>query len=149
MTALLNMDPALAVLDRFGHSSEYSFGALSNMTGVPKSTLHHRANGRVTIQQKSVDQQQLSPQEEKALVDYILRVTAWVSQQGSRVPGEPPKPPSVVSRTTLTEPGGTGQWREVLVRGKGKLASSGRGARGYIESSRPFFRRAEFSSFTN
>jgi hypothetical protein len=44
--------------------------ALSELTGVPASTLWHRDHGRDSIQQRAAKQQRLSPQEEKALVSY-------------------------------------------------------------------------------
>jgi len=68
-------DPAAAALDRFGHSAENSYGALSNQSGVPLSTLWHRDHGRGSIKQKAASQQYLTPQEEKALVDYLLRMS--------------------------------------------------------------------------
>ncbi len=70
-----NDDPAAAALDRFGRSAENSYGALSNQSGVPLSTLWHRDHGRGSIKQKAASQQYLTPQEEKALVDYLLRMS--------------------------------------------------------------------------
>ena len=74
MAALSKIDPATAAIDRFGHSKDGStYAALSELTGVPGSTLWHRRHGRASMQQKCVDQQYLTPQEEKALVTYVLR----------------------------------------------------------------------------
>lgn len=67
------MDPATAALDRFGHS-EYTYREISNFCGLPASTLCHRKNGRMSIQQRATNQQYLSPQEEKALLTYLLRM---------------------------------------------------------------------------
>lgn len=69
------MDPATAVLNRFGHSRENTYQALSEANGVPASTLRHRNHGRISIQQRAVNQQYLTPQEEKALVSYFLRMS--------------------------------------------------------------------------
>jgi hypothetical protein len=75
MAAVSKIDPATAALDRFGHSKDGStYAALSELTGVPGSTLWHRRHGRASMQQKGADQQYLTPQEEKALVAYILRM---------------------------------------------------------------------------
>jgi hypothetical protein len=72
--ATAQMDPATAALDRFGHS-DYTYKALSELCGLPASTLCHRKNGRMSIQQRAANQQYLSPQEEKALVSYLLRMS--------------------------------------------------------------------------
>lgn len=73
--ATAQMDPASAALDRFGHSSDYTFRDISERSGIPASTLCHRKNGRISIQQRAANQQYLSPQEEKALVSYLLRMS--------------------------------------------------------------------------
>jgi hypothetical protein len=72
---MAQVDAATAVLDRFGHSSENTYTALSELSGVPASTLWHRDHGRLSIQQRAAKQQYLSPQEEKALVSYLLRMS--------------------------------------------------------------------------
>ena len=41
-------DPATVVLDRFGHSKENTYLALSLLANVPMSTIWHRAHGRVS-----------------------------------------------------------------------------------------------------
>jgi hypothetical protein len=72
MAALSKVDPATAILDRFGHSPDGK--AHAAQSGVPATTLWHRNRGRPSILQKGANQQYLTPQEEKALVAYILRV---------------------------------------------------------------------------
>jgi hypothetical protein len=69
------MDPATAVLDRYGHTAENSYRVLSDLSGVPASTLGHRKRGRKSIQQRAADQQYLTLQEEKALVSYFLKMS--------------------------------------------------------------------------
>jgi hypothetical protein len=75
MAAPSKIDPAIAVLNRFGHSKDNTYATLSGLGGVPKSTLWHRDHGRSSIQQKGAKQQYLTIQEEKALVDYVLRMS--------------------------------------------------------------------------
>ncbi len=75
MTTTTDNDPAPAALDRFGHSAENSYGAISDRSGIPLSTLWHRDHGRVSIKQRAANQQYLTPEEEKALVDYLLRMS--------------------------------------------------------------------------
>jgi hypothetical protein len=70
------LDPAKVVLERVGHSLENTYAALCELSGVPASTLWHRDHRRVSIQQRAAKQQYLSPQEEKALVSYLLRMSA-------------------------------------------------------------------------
>lgn len=41
---------------------------------VPVSTRWHRAHGRQTRRQRAEQQQLLTPEQEKALVDHLLRV---------------------------------------------------------------------------
>jgi hypothetical protein len=48
-----------------------SFAALSLLTNVPASTLWRRARGRPSRQDKAAKQQYLTPQEEKALMEYV------------------------------------------------------------------------------
>jgi hypothetical protein len=66
---MAQVDAATAALDRFGHSPENTYTALSELTGVPASTLWHRDHGCDSIQQRAAKQQRLNPQEEKALED--------------------------------------------------------------------------------
>lgn len=44
-----------------------SYRAIADHSGVPRATLHHRAQGRRSIEEKAVSQQYLAPYEEKAL----------------------------------------------------------------------------------
>ena len=67
---------ARTVLERIGHSPENTYAALCKLSGVPESTLWHRDHGRMSIQQQAATQQRLSPQEEKALVSYLLQMSA-------------------------------------------------------------------------
>ena len=69
----MDSDPATAVLNRFGHSKENTYAHLSEKTGVASSTIWHRNHGRDSIQQKAINQQYLSFQEEKALADHFVR----------------------------------------------------------------------------
>jgi hypothetical protein len=50
MVAPSKIDPATAILDRFGHSKSNTYASLSGVSGVPASTLGHRKNGRLSIQ---------------------------------------------------------------------------------------------------
>jgi hypothetical protein len=78
MAKLSVIDAAAAVLDRFGHAkgkcNTYAF--LSGLSGVPESTLWHRDYSRKSVQHKAAKQQYLTSQEEKALVSYLLRMSA-------------------------------------------------------------------------
>lgn len=69
------VDAATAVLDRFGYSPENTYTALFELSGVPASTLWHPDHGRLSIQQRAAKQQYLSPQEEKAFMSYLLRMS--------------------------------------------------------------------------
>jgi hypothetical protein len=51
-----------------------SFRAFADHSGVPCSTLYHRARGRQSIQAKAQSQQYLAPFEEKAVVQFILQM---------------------------------------------------------------------------
>jgi len=50
------------------------YAGLSRSTGIPASTLWHRANGRLLRRENAANQQYLTPQEERALLDYVLRM---------------------------------------------------------------------------
>ena len=73
MTSPPELDAATTALDRFGHSRENTYAALSEITGAPESTIWHRDHGRPSRREKAIAQQYLTPQEEKALVNYFLR----------------------------------------------------------------------------
>lgn len=52
-----------------------TYDARSKRSGVPLSTLHHRAQGRRSEEQKAQSQQYLTPSEEKALEVYLERIS--------------------------------------------------------------------------
>jgi len=66
------MDPAAEALQRRARSGKVNYKALSESTGVPISTLWHRNHGRASVQERATHHQYLTPQEEKALVKYLL-----------------------------------------------------------------------------
>ena len=49
-----------------------TWAALSEVSGVPLTTLYYRAHKRQSIQEKAQGQQYLAPEEEKALVTFLL-----------------------------------------------------------------------------
>jgi hypothetical protein len=62
-------DPAatvLAINEQSGQSKNYS--ALSKSRGIPISTLRDRDHGRIYKKERAVDQQYLTPQEERPFV---------------------------------------------------------------------------------
>jgi hypothetical protein len=61
MATPLDVDPAAAALDSFVHSTENSYVRLADQSGVPTSTLWHRAHGRKSRKQKAANQQYLTP----------------------------------------------------------------------------------------
>jgi hypothetical protein len=69
----MDLDPASVALDRLGHSKNNTYNYLSSLSGVALSTLWHRNHGRDSIQQKAVQQQYLTSQEEIALVNHYKR----------------------------------------------------------------------------
>lgn len=52
-----------------------SYRALADHGGVPHSTLHHRARGRRSIEQKAESQRYLTPLEENAVVKFLLQMS--------------------------------------------------------------------------
>jgi hypothetical protein len=52
-----------------------TYAALAEYSDVPLSTLHHRARGRCSKEQKAASQQYLTPQEEQALVKFLLQMS--------------------------------------------------------------------------
>lgn len=52
-----------------------SYRTLADHGGVACSTLHHRARGRPSMQDKAQGQQYLTPWEESALVKFILHMS--------------------------------------------------------------------------
>jgi hypothetical protein len=51
-----------------------SYRAIADHSGVPRSTLHHRAHGRRSIEEKAESQQDLARFEEKVVVDFVLQI---------------------------------------------------------------------------
>ncbi|KFA82005.1 hypothetical protein S40288_08005 [Stachybotrys chartarum IBT 40288] len=52
-----------------------SYRALADHGNVPHSTLHHRARGRPSIEEKARGQQYLKPYEEDVVVQYLLQMS--------------------------------------------------------------------------
>jgi hypothetical protein len=52
-----------------------SYRALADHGNVPRSTLHHRAPGRPSMDVKARGQQYLEPYEEEVIVKYLLRMS--------------------------------------------------------------------------
>jgi len=52
-----------------------SYRALADHGGVPHSTLHHRARGRRSLEQKAESQQYLTQWEESAIVKFLLQMS--------------------------------------------------------------------------
>jgi hypothetical protein len=51
-----------------------SYAIRSRSTGIPASTLWRRAHNKPSIAEKAANQQYLTPPEEQALVEYVLRL---------------------------------------------------------------------------
>jgi len=66
------MDPAIEALQRWSSSGKINYTELHESSGVALTTLWHRDRGRVSIQERAKRQQYLTPQEEKALVKYLV-----------------------------------------------------------------------------
>jgi hypothetical protein len=52
-----------------------SYRALADHGDVPRSTLHHRARGRRSIEEKAQSQQYLTPLEEDVVVKFLLQMS--------------------------------------------------------------------------
>ena len=52
-----------------------SYCALADHDVVPRSTLHHRARGRRSIEEKAQSQQYLTPWEEDVVVKFLLQMS--------------------------------------------------------------------------
>jgi hypothetical protein len=65
-----------ALAQRLPTSVPRSFRTIADHTDVPRSTLHARARGRRSIKAKAQSQQYLTPAEEKAVVDFVLQMSA-------------------------------------------------------------------------
>ena len=73
------MDRASQVLaTRYLHPDlpRTTYAVLSDRSDVPLSTLHHRAQGRRSIEEKAQSQQYLTREEEKALVTFLLLMSS-------------------------------------------------------------------------
>jgi hypothetical protein len=57
-----------------------SYRALADYGNVPRSTLHHRARGRPSIEAKAQGEQYLEPCEEDVVVKYLLRTRTALSE---------------------------------------------------------------------
>jgi hypothetical protein len=78
MPAIQIADPATEVLtnfDFFDSGKRLIYTALSESNTIPVSTLWDRAHGRRPRKEKAAKQQYLTPQKEKALVNYALRMS--------------------------------------------------------------------------
>jgi hypothetical protein len=70
------MDKASRVLAQpVPRSLSESYRARADRGGVPHTTLHHRARGRRSIEEKAQSQQYLAPYEEDALVHFLLQIS--------------------------------------------------------------------------
>ncbi len=71
-----------------------SYRALADYGNVPRSTLHHRARGRPSIEAKAQGQQYLEPYEEDVVVKYLLRTKDgpkrrfWLQDKGITILGD-------------------------------------------------------------
>jgi hypothetical protein len=52
-----------------------SYRALADYGNIPHTTLHHRARGRRSIEEKAQSQQYLTPWEEDVLVKFLLQMS--------------------------------------------------------------------------
>ena len=66
---------SLALADGLPPGVPNSYRALADHSGVPHSTLHHRARGRRSMKQKAETQQYLTPYEETALMKFLLQMS--------------------------------------------------------------------------
>jgi hypothetical protein len=66
------MDPATEALLQYRSSGKVNYTKVHGSSGVPLATLWHRDHGRKTVQERATLQQYLTPQEEKALVKYLI-----------------------------------------------------------------------------
>jgi hypothetical protein len=69
-------DPATTVLAENRYLAQpKSYAALSKSSGIPASTLRDRDRGRISKRERAANQQYLSPQEERSLVEHSLRMS--------------------------------------------------------------------------
>ncbi|KAF2728205.1 hypothetical protein EJ04DRAFT_516761 [Polyplosphaeria fusca] len=52
-----------------------SYRALADHGGDPRATLHHRAHGRRSIEEKAQNQLYLSPSEAKGVIQFLLHMS--------------------------------------------------------------------------
>jgi hypothetical protein len=57
--------------ERYLSEESRTYDAISKRRNVPRPTLHHRAQGRRSREQKAQSQQYLNPSEEKALEKHL------------------------------------------------------------------------------
>ena len=103
------MDKASQVLrDGVPADVPASYRALADHSGVPCSTLHHRAHGRQSREEKAQSQQYLTLAEEMAVATFVLQMSdlgypvrmkympciAYSATRHRPVSERPPKPPS-------------------------------------------------------
>lgn len=70
------MDKASQVLDQdLPVGVPRSYCSIADYSGIPRATLHHRARGRRSIEEKAQSQQYLTPYEEVAVVEFILQMS--------------------------------------------------------------------------
>lgn len=72
-----DMDPASQRLAQpISPGVPRTYTALAKRSNVARSTLHHRAKGRPSKEEKNERQQYLTPSEEKALVKFVLQMSS-------------------------------------------------------------------------
>jgi hypothetical protein len=71
-TTIVDMDRASKVLVQAPPDVTRTWAALSDLSGVPLTTLYYRAHGRPSREEKARRQQYLTVEEEKALVTFLL-----------------------------------------------------------------------------
>jgi hypothetical protein len=77
ITTVATMDRASRVLADAAYTDETrSYRAQAERGGVPHTTLHHRHRGRASKETKAQRQQYLTPEEEKAMVKFLLLMSS-------------------------------------------------------------------------
>jgi hypothetical protein len=74
MAEVMDDTEAVFVTFRYFTGRETS-AVLSESSYIPASTLWHREHGRLTRREVAAQKQYLTPSEEKAFTDYVLRMT--------------------------------------------------------------------------
>ena len=76
ITTVVDMDRASQVLAQgLPPDVPRTYAALAEQGDVPLSTLHHRDHGRRSREELAQSQQYLTPEEEKALVAFLLLIS--------------------------------------------------------------------------